>query len=82
MVALPRERIMSKSRFVLEARVKFWINKYNAVKLIPVVEIESGLSIILTTDSDNLHYIYHYFNRFLGFAQLGTKLTFLKESSF
>ena len=47
MVALPLERIRSKCRFVLEAREKFWIKKYNAVKLLPVEEIESGLNIKL-----------------------------------
>ena len=40
-----------------------------------------GCDTILTTDSDNLYYIYHYFNRFFGLAQLGTKLIFLKEPS-
>ena len=45
MVALPLERIRSKCRFVLEAREKFWIKKYNTTKLLPVEEIESGLNI-------------------------------------
>ena len=46
-VALPLERIRSKCRFVLEAREKFLIKKYNAVKLLPLEEIESGLNIKL-----------------------------------
>jgi hypothetical protein len=44
-VALPLERIRSKCWVVLEEREKFWINKCNAVKLLSVEEIESGLNI-------------------------------------
>ena len=40
-----------------------------------------GCNTILTTYSDNFYYIYHYFNRFFGLAQLGTKLIFSKEPS-
>jgi hypothetical protein len=40
-----------------------------------------GCDTLLKTDSDNLYYIYHYYNRFFVFAQLGAKLIFSKELS-
>jgi hypothetical protein len=40
-----------------------------------------GCETVLTTESDKLYYIYHYFNRFFGLAQLWTKLILLKEPS-
>ena len=45
MVALPIERVRTKCRFVLEARERYWIEKYGSVKLLTVQEIESGLNI-------------------------------------
>ena len=45
MVALPIERVRTKCRFVLEARERYWIEKYSSVKLLTVQEIESGLNI-------------------------------------
>ena len=45
LVALPMERVRNKCRFVLEARERFWIQKYNTVKLLSVEEIESGLNL-------------------------------------
>ena len=44
MVALPIERVSSKCRFVLEARERYWIQKYNSVKTLSVNDIESGLN--------------------------------------
>ena len=45
MVALPIEKVRSKCRFVMEAREKFWIRKYQSVKMLSVGDIESGLNI-------------------------------------
>ena len=44
MVAMPIEKIRTKCRFVMEARERYWIKKYNSVKLLSVEEIESGLN--------------------------------------
>jgi hypothetical protein len=44
-------------------------------------ELSVACDTILTTYSDNLYYIYHYYSRFLGLAQLGTTLIFFKEPS-
>ena len=44
MVALPIERVSSKCRFVLEAREKYWIEKYSVLKTLSVEDIESGLN--------------------------------------
>ena len=45
MVALPIERVRANCRFVMEAREKYWIDKYNSVKLLSVEEIENGLNL-------------------------------------
>ena len=45
MVALPIERVRSQCRFVMEAREKFWIKKYDSVKVLAVEDIESGLNL-------------------------------------
>ena len=45
MVALPIERVRANCRFVMEAREKYWIEKYNSVKLLSVEEVENGLSL-------------------------------------
>jgi hypothetical protein len=39
-----------------------------------------GCDTILPTDSDNLYYIHHYFNRFLGWLNLGQHLLFFLKS--
>ena len=45
MVALPIERVRANCRFVMEAREKYWIEKYNSVKLLSVEEIENVLNL-------------------------------------
>ena len=45
MVALPIERVSTQCRFVLEARERYWIKKYNVVKSLSVNDIESGLNL-------------------------------------
>ena len=45
MVALLIERVRSQCRFVMEAREKFWMKKYDSVKVLAVEDIESGLNL-------------------------------------
>ena len=45
MRVLPIEKVRSSDRFVVEAREKFWIEKYDAVKLGEVNTIEHGLNV-------------------------------------
>ena len=45
MVALPIEKVRSKDRFVLEARERYWIDKYQTVKDKTVDVIEHGLNV-------------------------------------
>ena len=45
MVALPIERVSTQCRFVLEARERYWIKKYNVVKNLSVNDIENGLNL-------------------------------------
>ena len=40
MVALPIERVSTQCRFVLEARERYWIKKYNVVKSLSVKDID------------------------------------------
>ena len=44
MVALPIEHVRSKCRLVLEARKRYWIEKYSVLKTLSVEDIESGLN--------------------------------------
>ena len=45
MVALPIERVRTQCRFVLEARERYWISRYQSVKVQSVHTIESGLNL-------------------------------------
>ena len=45
MVALAIEKVRSKDRFVLEARERYWIDKYQTVKDKTVDIIEHGLNV-------------------------------------
>ena len=45
MVFLPIEKVISKDKFVLEAREAYWIDKYESVKTKPVDTIEHGLNL-------------------------------------
>ena len=45
MVALPIERVRAICRFVMEAREKYSIEKYNSVTILSVEEIENGLNL-------------------------------------
>ena len=45
MVVLPVEKVRSKDRFVLEARERFWIDKYKTVKRNDSNVIEFGLNL-------------------------------------
>ena len=45
MTVIPIENVRSKDRFVLEARERFWIKKYEAVKVHSVDIIEHGLNL-------------------------------------
>ena len=45
MVVQPIEKVRSKDRFVLEARERFWIRKYEAVKTQAVEVVEHGLNL-------------------------------------
>ena len=42
---MPIERIITKCRFGVEARERFWIKKYDVIKKLPVEDIESGLNL-------------------------------------
>ena len=45
MVVQPVEKVRSKDRFILEARERFWIEKYSAVKTQSVEVVEHGLKL-------------------------------------
>ena len=45
MVVQPVEKVRSKDRFILEARERFWIEKYSAVKTQNVEVVEHGLNL-------------------------------------
>ena len=49
MVGMPIERVRDKCRFVLEATEKYWIEKYDCVKTLPVRTIKSGLNLRVYT---------------------------------
>ena len=45
MKILPIEKVRSSDRFVLEARERYWINKYNSVKVKSMDIMEHGMNI-------------------------------------
>ena len=45
MVVQPIEKVRSKDRFILEARERFWIGRYSAVKTQTVEVVEHGLNL-------------------------------------
>ena len=45
MSVLPIEKVRSRDKFVIEARERFWIGKYQSVKAQAVEVIEHGLNI-------------------------------------
>ena len=45
MSVIPIEKVRSKDRFVLEARERYWIGKYESVKVHAVDVIEHGLNL-------------------------------------
>ena len=45
MTVIPIEKVRSKDKFILEAREKYWIAKYQSLKSLPVESIEHGLNV-------------------------------------
>ena len=47
LVFLPIEKVVSKDKFVLEARETYWLRKYDCMKTNTVHEIEHGVNLNL-----------------------------------
>ena len=45
LVFLPIEKVVSKDKFVQEARESYWIKKYESLKLQPLEVIEHGMNL-------------------------------------